>query len=144
MRAFPRMRCECALMRLLAHARISPHAMRCDAMRCECAHQGGTYACPVLYQGSLQWFGSKYRPTCEACPYSPYITTHTTLILPPLGSESVGTASPPGLSGADKEGWCKSISQAAFRRWNCVGSVMMYHSHDESIDYSVFQHVIII
>ena len=63
MRAFPRMRCECAhmracdanvricahfracdanaricahfahAMRMLAHARISPHAMRCDAMR---------------------------------------------------------------------------------------------------------------
>ena len=55
MRAFPRMRCECAhfrawdanahicahfahAMRMLAHARISPHAMRCDAnarMRCD-------------------------------------------------------------------------------------------------------------
>ena len=51
MRAFSRMRCECAhAMRMLAHAHISPHAMRCEwahAMRC--AHQGGTYACPVLY-----------------------------------------------------------------------------------------------
>ena len=79
MRAFPRMRCECShmcafsrmgcecvhfrawdanariwahAMRMLPHAHISPHAMRCKCahvMRCECAHQGGTYACPVLY-----------------------------------------------------------------------------------------------
>ena len=74
MRAFTRMRCECAHFHACdANARIFAHAMRmracdanartgahfpaCDAMRCECAHamrcecahQGGTYACPVLY-----------------------------------------------------------------------------------------------
>ena len=67
MRAFPRMRCECAHFRACdanarmrcecSHMRTFPR-MRCDAnarMRCECAHamrcahQGGTYACPVLY-----------------------------------------------------------------------------------------------
>ena len=52
MRAYARisgMRCECSHMR--AFPRMRCDAMRCEcahAMRCECAHQGGTYACPVL------------------------------------------------------------------------------------------------
>ena len=53
MRAYARIsriRCECSHMR--AFPRMRCDAMRCEcahAMLCECAHQGGTYACPVLY-----------------------------------------------------------------------------------------------
>ena len=109
MRAFPRMRWECAhAMRMRAYTRISAHAMRmraygrisrmrcecshmrafprmrCDAMRCECAHamrcecthQGGTYACPVLYD--RKWYPlvrDRHRSTANLLSFNGLYTS---------------------------------------------------------------------